>query len=67
MAGATINVLRIPERWFQPSGKRKAGRFDFWLNSHQLMHVLVTIAMLCLNQGASLDYNLWSQHPGCPA
>ena len=67
VTGATINVLRIPERWFQPRAKhRAAGRFDYWLNSHQLMHLLVTVAMLCLHIGATLDYEFSAHHPGCP-
>jgi predicted membrane channel-forming protein YqfA (hemolysin III family) len=36
--GAVINVLRIPEKWYP-------GRFDFWLQSHTLMHVCVAFSM----------------------
>ncbi|XP_006817127.2 progestin and adipoQ receptor family member 4-like [Saccoglossus kowalevskii] len=32
-AGAIINVCRIPERWLP-------GRFDYVMNSHQIMHIL---------------------------
>ena len=66
MAGATINILRIPERWVQPKRKqRTAAIFDYWLNSHQLMHILVGIAMMNLHLGACLDYEYWAGQPSC--
>ncbi|PIA13381.1 HlyIII-domain-containing protein [Coemansia reversa NRRL 1564] len=37
IAGATIYGSRIPERWWP-------GRFDYWLHSHQIFHVLVVTA-----------------------
>ncbi|KAJ2082909.1 hypothetical protein H4R24_001239 [Coemansia sp. RSA 988] len=37
MAGATIYGSRIPERWWP-------GRFDYWLHSHQILHMLVVAA-----------------------
>lgn len=54
--GGAINASRLPERWFTPTAKGKFGMFDYWLNSHQLMHILVTIAMLHLHLGATADY-----------
>lgn len=61
IVGAVINVLRIPERWlFSKEGPepccRKAGIFDYWLNSHQLMHILVVFAMACKYLGTAADY-----------
>jgi adiponectin receptor len=38
-AGAAINVLRLPEKYFP-------GRFDYWLQSHQIMHACVAFSML---------------------
>ena len=35
LVGGTVNVLRWPERQFQPAPGRP-GRFDYWLNSHQV-------------------------------
>ncbi|CAL8463477.1 g3011 [Coccomyxa elongata] len=68
-AGAVINVLRIPEKWFHDQeaadkGVRKANPFDCWLNSHQLMHGLVALAMLHLHWGAADDYYFFVSHPG---
>ncbi|KAK9815212.1 hypothetical protein WJX72_000048 [[Myrmecia] bisecta] len=59
--GASINIARVPERWFAPAAKGKgesriAGWFDYWFNSHQIMHILVAIAIGHLHWGASLDY-----------
>lgn len=67
VAGASVNVLRIPERWVQPRSKhRTAAPLDYWLNSHQLMHIFVTIAMFSLYLGASADYHFSTGHSGCP-
>jgi predicted membrane channel-forming protein YqfA (hemolysin III family) len=67
-SGAIINVLRIPEKWFHDqdaaeNGVRKAGPFDCWLNSHQIMHVLVALAMLHLHWGAADDCRYFVSHP----
>ncbi|CAH8501223.1 unnamed protein product [Heterobilharzia americana] len=37
ISGAAIYAARIPERWFR-------GRFDLWLQSHQIFHVFVIVA-----------------------
>ena len=55
-SGAIINVLRIPEKWFRSPHPRKAGPFDYWLNSHQIMHILVIWAIWHYHRGACLDY-----------
>ncbi len=67
--GAIVNVLRVPEKWFHDSaaaaeGKRVAGLFDYWLNSHQIMHIMVTIGILNLWWGANDDYQHWESHLG---
>lgn len=63
--GAAVNVKRIPEKWFHDAaaaaqGKRVAGLFDYWLNSHQIMHVMVTISILNLWLAADNDYQYWA-------
>ena len=55
-SGAVINVLRIPEKWFCSPHPRRAGPFDYWLNSHQIMHILVVWAIWHYHRGACLDY-----------
>lgn len=61
LLGAVLNVARVPERWlFGPKGPepgcRRASFFDYWLNSHQLMHLLVLAAMLFKYLGSAEDY-----------
>jgi predicted membrane channel-forming protein YqfA (hemolysin III family) len=70
VTGAVVNVLRVPEKWFHCKEAvekkiRKAGPFDYWLNSHQIMHVLVTLAMIQLYMAASADYEYASQPDLC--
>ena len=42
---------------------RVAGRFDYWLNSHQIMHILVAMAMLHFHWGAASDYHTFYSSP----
>ncbi|KJE94525.1 adiponectin receptor 1b [Capsaspora owczarzaki ATCC 30864] len=39
VSGAVIYVTRVPERFFP-------GKFDYWLHSHQVFHILVVAAAL---------------------
>lgn len=55
--GGVINITRIPER-FRP------GLFDYWCNSHQIMHVLVVVSILYLHWGV-LDDLLWINSHDC--
>ena len=70
--GAVVNVMRVPEKWFHDSaaaaqGKRVAGWFDYCLNSHQIMHIMVKLSILNLWWGANEDYSHWEAHQGaCP-
>ncbi|XP_034395022.1 progestin and adipoQ receptor family member 4a isoform X2 [Cyclopterus lumpus] len=57
--GGIINIMRIPER-FSP------GLFDYWCNSHQIMHVLVVGSILYLHWGV-LDDLLWINSYNCPS
>ncbi|XP_064425700.1 progestin and adipoQ receptor family member 4 isoform X2 [Latimeria chalumnae] len=58
LLGGIINVARIPERW-------KPGKFDYWFNSHQIMHVLVVGSILHLHWGV-VDDLLWIGKYQCP-
>mmetsp|Transcript_18304 Transcript_18304/g.50460 ORF Transcript_18304/g.50460 Transcript_18304/m.50460 type:complete len:113 (+) Transcript_18304:470-808(+) len=58
-AGGVLNGTRLPERWLP-------GRFDLWLNSHQIMHVFTAGAQLCILWGGGADYRHYLAHP-CPA
>ena len=65
--GAIVNVKRIPEKWFHVKDPRTPGRFDYWLNSHQIMHVLVAWAMAHYGLGATFDYMHFAKETQCPA
>ncbi|XP_044303889.1 progestin and adipoQ receptor family member 4 isoform X2 [Varanus komodoensis] len=56
--GGVINISRVPERW-------KPGRFDYWFNSHQIMHVLVVVSILYLHWGVVADLQ-WIGNYVCP-
>ncbi|XP_067326032.1 progestin and adipoQ receptor family member 4 isoform X2 [Anolis sagrei] len=55
--GGVINISRVPERW-------KPGRFDYWFNSHQIMHVLVVVSILYLHWGVVADLQ-WITNDAC--
>ena len=55
--GGTLNVARIPERYFP-------GKFDIIGNSHQIMHVLTVLSVVCLHVGSVRDFN-WMQETIC--
>nr|XP_033800868.1 progestin and adipoQ receptor family member 4 [Geotrypetes seraphini] len=58
LLGGMINIARIPERW-------KPGKFDYWFNSHQIMHILVVVSILYLHWGVVADL-LWITGYSCP-
>lgn len=58
LLGGVINISRVPERW-------KPGRFDYWFNSHQIMHVLVVVSILYLHWGVVADLQ-WIANYACP-
>ncbi len=47
LVGGTVNVLRWPERQFQPAPGRP-GRFDYWLNSHQVSVLMWPLTSSCM-------------------
>lgn len=55
--GGIIGALRVPERFFP-------GRFDFFFNSHHIMHVLVLVAVVQMHYAAKLDL-IWLSDPQC--
>ncbi|XP_076241097.1 progestin and adipoQ receptor family member 4 [Calliopsis andreniformis] len=55
VVGAIIGALRIPEKWIP-------GKLDLALNSHNLMHVLVVLAV-CSMHAATLQDLLWMTDP----
>ena len=61
VTGAVMNVLRVPEKWCQPRGKREPGLFDYWGNSHQLMHYFTLGALWLYYRGACQEYQHWAQ------
>lgn len=58
LLGGAVNAARVPERW-------SPGRFDYWGNSHQVMHVLVVLALLHLHWGVAQDLH-WVVRNPCP-
>jgi len=41
--GGAIGAMHIPEKWFP-------GYLDFYLNSHNIMHILVVVAVYSMHQ-----------------
>ncbi|KAK9866877.1 hypothetical protein WJX84_012026 [Apatococcus fuscideae] len=70
VAAASVNTARIPERWFtslDPNHRRKPGPFDYWLNSHQIMHLIVLVILSQVYIGAQRDYTHHTLNLGqCP-
>lgn len=58
LTGGLVNVWRVPER-FSP------GTFDYWFNSHQIMHVAVVLAIMFLHWGTMEDL-AWLKDYKCP-
>lgn len=53
--GGVMNVLRVPEKWCLPNKGRSTGAFDYFGNSHQIMHILVALAMVAMHIGLYKD------------
>ncbi|XP_062331631.1 progestin and adipoQ receptor family member 4-like [Osmerus eperlanus] len=58
LLGGLVNISRVPER-FHP------GLFDYWCNSHQIMHVLVICSIVYLHWGMMEDL-AWLRTFQCP-
>lgn len=59
LMGGLVNVWRVPER-FSP------GTFDYWFNSHQIMHIAVVLAIMFLHWGTMEDLT-WLKDYQCSA
>lgn len=55
MIGATIGALRVPEKWIP-------GRLDLILNSHNVMHVMVVLAVFSMHTATVKDL-AWISDP----
>eukprot|EP00210_Caulerpa_lentillifera_P006232 g5953.t1 len=72
LIGGVINTLRFPECLIKPKIKKfndgttlEVGWFDYWLNSHQIMHVLVAAAIFCMRYGLASDCYYIAKHQQC--
>ncbi|XP_044538708.1 progestin and adipoQ receptor family member 4-like isoform X2 [Gracilinanus agilis] len=60
LLGGLVNVARLPERW-------GPGIFDYWCNSHQIMHFLSVISILQMHAGVVPDLVWAASHDyACP-
>ncbi|XP_053947097.1 uncharacterized protein LOC128855895 [Anastrepha ludens] len=57
--GGAIGAMRIPEKWFP-------GVVDFYLNSHNIMHVLVVVAVYSMHKATIKDFE-WMSATNCNA
>ncbi|XP_017467614.1 PREDICTED: uncharacterized protein LOC108359998 isoform X2 [Rhagoletis zephyria] len=57
--GGAIGAMRIPEKWFP-------GVVDFYLNSHNIMHVLVVVAVYSMHKATIKDFE-WMSATKCDA
>ncbi|XP_021694745.1 progestin and adipoQ receptor family member 4 isoform X1 [Aedes aegypti] len=55
--GGVIGAMHIPEKWFP-------GSVDIYLNSHNIMHVLVVMAVYSMHQATIRDIE-WMQNAEC--
>uniref|UniRef100_A0A8D8DSN6 Progestin and adipoQ receptor family member 4 n=2 Tax=Culex pipiens TaxID=7175 RepID=A0A8D8DSN6_CULPI len=55
--GGVIGAMHIPEKWFP-------GSVDIYLNSHNIMHVLVVMAVYSMHQATIRDIE-WMQRAEC--
>lgn len=58
LLGGLVNISRLPE-CFSP------GRFDYWCNSHQIMHIMVILSIVHLHWGMLEDLT-WLKGFHCP-
>ena len=55
LIGGILNVSRFPEQYIP-------GKFDFCFNSHNIMHVVVTLCPVLLHWGTMLDFNWMAKY-----
>ena len=59
LMGAYIYAVAVPEKW-------KPGRFDVWMSSHNLFHILVVMGAY-VHYRAALVLMAWRDHHRCDA
>ncbi|KAH9631411.1 hypothetical protein HF086_014256 [Spodoptera exigua] len=59
LGGGVIGAMHIPEKWFP-------GTVDRCLNSHNIMHVLVVLAVYSMHQVTTRDIE-WMSRVDCRA
>ena len=52
-----INLSYMPEKWFR-------GKCDYFLNSHNIMHIFVLIGAAMMHDGTVMDFE-WMQKAEC--
>ena len=57
LTGGILNVTRFPERYI-------LRKLDYCCNSHNIMHVVVTLSPILLHWGTMLDFN-WMENYQC--
>lgn len=57
LVGGVIGAIHIPEKWFP-------GHFDLCFNSHNIMHVLVVLAVYYMHQATIADL-IWMASVEC--
>ena len=67
LAGGLLNVLRLPERWLQPTDPAKPAPLDYALNSHQVGTPVMAGFMQPLQGGISCCRHQGWQPPRQPA
>ena len=56
--GFIVNTFRIPERWLP-------GKLDYYFNSHNLMHIATTLAILAFKTALLMDIEWINSKPIC--
>jgi hypothetical protein len=56
LSAASVYALRVPEKWYP-------GRFDLWMHSHQIFHVLIVIGCY-LHYMSVIDLVKWRDASG---
>lgn len=55
--GAAVGAMYIPEKWFP-------GAVDLYLNSHNIMHVMVVVAVYSMHIATKMDLR-WMAKAQC--
>jgi len=66
-SGGACNAIRFPEGLvksrIQKGDQQDVGRFDYWFSSHQIMHILVVMAIFSMRTGLTSDCQYLRNHP----